>query len=42
MPVSLDLGHIPGKKQKEKVSETSITGNKVSQDQYDTKNKKGW
>ena len=36
MSVSLDIGHIPRKKQKKKVSETSITGNKVTQYQYDT------
>ena len=33
MSVSLDIGHITRKKQKNKVSETSITGNKVTQDQ---------
>ena len=33
---SLDLGRIPRKKQKNKVSETSITGNKVTQDPDDT------
>ena len=36
MSVSLDLGRIPRKKQKKKVSETSTTGNKVTQDPYDT------
>ena len=36
--VSLDIGHIPRKKQKNKVSENSITVNKVTQDQ-DNKNK---
>ena len=36
MSVSLDIGHIPRKKQKKKVSETSITGNKVTQDPDDT------
>ena len=36
MSVSLDIGHIPRKKQKNKVSETSITGNKITQDQDDT------
>ena len=36
MYASLDIGYIPKKKQKNKVSETSITGNKVTQDQYDT------
>ena len=35
MYVSLDIVHIPMKKQKKKVSETSITGNKVTQDQDD-------
>ena len=33
---SLDLGRITRKKQKSKVSETSITGNKVTQDPDDT------
>ena len=33
---SLDLCHIPRKKQKNKVSENSITGNKVIQDTDDT------
>ena len=33
--VSLDLGRIPRKKQKNKVPETSITGNKVTQDPDD-------
>ena len=32
MSQSLDLGPIPRKKQKKKVSETPITGNKVTQD----------
>ena len=36
MSVLLDLGRIPRKKQKKKVSETTITGNKVTQDPYDT------
>ena len=36
MSASLDIGHIPRKKQKKKVSETSITGNKVTQDQDNT------
>ena len=36
MSASLYIGHIPRKKQKKKVSETSITGNKVTQDQEDT------
>ena len=36
MSASVDIGHIPRKKQKKKVSETSITGNKVTQDPYDT------
>ena len=36
MSVSLNIGHIPRKKQKKKVSETSITGNKVTQDPDDT------
>ena len=31
MSQSLDLGRIPRKKQKNKVSETSITGNKITQ-----------
>ena len=35
MYVSLYIGHIPRKKQKKKVSETSITGNKITQDQDD-------
>ena len=35
MSASLDIGHIPRKK-KNKVSETSITGNKLTQDQDDT------
>ena len=35
MSVSLDLGRIPRKKQKQKVSETSITGNKITQDPDD-------
>ena len=35
MSVSLDMRHIPRKKPK-KVSETSITGNKVTQDPDDT------
>ena len=39
MSVSLDIGHIPRIKQKNKVSETSITGNKVTQDQDDTNKK---
>ena len=38
MSQSLDLGPITRKKQKKKVSETSITGNKVTQDP-DDKNK---
>ena len=33
MSASQEIGHIPRKKQK-KVSETSITGNKLTQDQY--------
>ena len=33
MSVLLDIGHIPRKKQKKKVSETSITGHKLTQDQ---------
>ena len=33
MSVSHDIGRIPRKKQKKKVSETSITGNKITQDQ---------
>ena len=36
MSQSLSLGPIPRKKQKKKVPETSITGNKVTQDPYDT------
>ena len=36
MSQSLELGPIPRKKQKEKVSETSITGNKVTQNPDDT------
>ena len=36
MSQSLDLGPIHRKKQKNKVSETSITGNKVTQDPVDT------
>ena len=36
MSASLDIGHIPRKKQKNKVLENSITGNKVTQDQDDT------
>ena len=36
MSVSLDIGYIHRKKQKKKVSETSITGNKVTQDQDET------
>ena len=36
MSASLDIGHIPRKKQKKKVSGTSITRNKVTQDQDDT------
>ena len=36
MSQSLDLGPIPRKKQKKKVSETSITGNKVTHDPDDT------
>ena len=36
MSVSLDIGHITRKKKKKKVSETSITGNKVTQDQDNT------
>ena len=36
MSVSLDLGCIPSKKQTKNVSETSITGNKVTQDPDDT------
>ena len=36
MSASLDTGHILRKKQKKKLSETSITGNKVTQDQDDT------
>ena len=36
MSVSQDLGRIPRKKQKNKVSETSITGNKVTQYLDDT------
>ena len=36
MSQSLDLGGIPRKKQKKKVSETSITGNKVTQNPDDT------
>ena len=36
MSQSLDLSPIPRKKQKKKVSETSITGNKVTQDPDDT------
>ena len=39
MSQSLDLGPIPRKKQKNKVSETSITGNQVTQDPYDTNKK---
>ena len=33
MSVSQDIGRIPRKKQKNKVSETLITGNKITQDQ---------
>ena len=33
MSASQDIGRIPRKKQKKKVSETSITGNKITQDQ---------
>ena len=33
MSASQDIGRIPRKKQKKKVSETSITGNKIAQDQ---------
>ena len=33
MSASQDIGRIPRKKQKKKVSETSITGNKLTQDQ---------
>ena len=33
MSASLDIGHITRKKQKKKLSETSITGNKITQDQ---------
>ena len=36
MSQSLDLGPITRKKQKNKLSETSITGNQVTQDPYDT------
>ena len=36
MSQSLDLGPIPSKKQNNNISETSITGNKVTQDQDDT------
>ena len=36
MSLSLDLGRIPRKKQKKKVSETSITGNEVTQYPDDT------
>ena len=36
MYASLYIDHIPRKKQKNKVSETSITGNKVTQDQDET------
>ena len=34
MSASQDIGRIPRKKQKKKVSETSITGNKLTHDQY--------
>ena len=33
MYASQDIGRIPRKKQKKKVSETSIIGNKITQDQ---------
>ena len=33
MSASQDIGRIPRKKQKKKLSETSITGNKITQDQ---------
>ena len=33
MSASQDIGRIPRKKRKKKVSETSITGNKITQDQ---------
>ena len=33
MSASQDLGRIPRKNKKRKVSETSITGNKITQDQ---------
>ena len=36
MSASQDIGRIPSNKQKEKVSETSITGNKITQDQDNT------
>ena len=36
MSISLDIGHIPREIQKSKVLETSITGNKLTQDPDDT------
>ena len=34
MSASQDIGRIPRNKQKKRVSKTSITGNKITQDQY--------